>query len=299
MSNGFFMKNIIAFQDYLKFEKKYSTHTINAYVKDIGSFTSFYLSENESEEIENANYSQIRSWIVFLASKDLSNTSINRKIASIKCFYKFLQKTKIIENLPLIKHKSLKIEKKIAIPFSEKEINELENIYIQNETSVLNQLIIELFYSTGIRREELLNLKLKNVDFYNHTIKVLGKRNKERIIPMLLNLEQLIEAYLKLREDLDVLKSEYLLINTMGKKLNNTYIYRVVKNTFTEITSKTKKSPHVLRHSFATHLLNNGSDLNSVKELLGHSSLASTQVYTQSSLQELKNVYQNTHPRNK
>jgi integrase/recombinase XerC len=291
------MEYINAFREYLMLEKNYSAHTINAYIKDIESFKTFYFEANESFEIEKAVYPQIRSWVVFLAAQEISNSSINRKIASLKSFYKYLQKINLLEVSPLSKHKALKTEKKIAIPFSEKEINELELINIVDNE--LKQLIIELFYSTGIRRSELINLKLKDIDFYNKTIKVLGKRNKERIIPMIDSLSDLIKDYLELRKEYDIENSEWLLLNKKGKKLNDTYIYRVVNESFGLVTQKVKKSPHILRHSFATHLLNNGSDLNSVKELLGHSSLASTQVYTHNSLQELKNVYQKSHPRNK
>ena len=287
------MNNISAFKDYLLYEKKFSTHTIQAYIKDLEEFRQFYFKKKQIQELDNVNYPEIRSWVVLLASNQLSNSSINRKIASLKAFYKFLQKIKVIESSPLVKHKALKTEKKIAIPFSEKEIN------IINNDTILNHLIIELFYSTGIRRSELINLKLKDVDFYAKTIRVLGKRNKERIIPLLDNLSFLINKYLVERNQAEILQPEFLLINKKGKKLNDTYIYRLVTSTFDTVTSKVKKSPHILRHSFATHLLNNGSDLNSVKELLGHSSLASTQVYTHNSLKELKNVYLKSHPRNK
>ena len=291
------MNNISAFKDYLLYEKKFSAHTIQAYIKDLEEFRQFYIEKSQIQELDNINYPEIRSWVVSLVSYQLSNISINRKIASLKAFYKFLQKIKVIESSPLAKHKALKTEKKIAIPFSEKEINTV-NDEINND-STLNQLIIELFYSTGIRRSELINLQLKDVDFYNKTIKVLGKRNKERIIPLLDNLSLLINEYLIERNQIEISDSEFLLINKKGKKLNDTFIYRLVTSTFNSVTSKVKKSPHILRHSFATHLLNNGSDLNSVKELLGHSSLASTQVYTHNSLKELKNVYLKSHPRNK
>lgn len=291
------MNNISAFKDYLLYEKKFSAHTIQAYIKDLEEFRQFYIEKSQIQELDNINYPEIRSWVVSLVSYQLSNISINRKIASLKAFYKFLQKIKVIESSPLAKHKALKTEKKIAIPFSEKEINTV-NDEINND-STLNQLIIELFYSTGIRRSELINLQLKDVDFYNKTIKVLGKRNKERIIPLLDNLSLLINEYLIERNQIEISDSDFLLINKKGKKLNDTFIYRLVTSTFNSLTSKVKKSPHILRHSFATHLLNNGSDLNSVKELLGHSSLASTQVYTHNSLKELKNVYLKSHPRNK
>ena len=290
-----------AFRDYLQFEKKYSLHTVNAYLNDLAYFEAFNKNHFDQETIEQVNYSQIRSWIVSLVDGNMSNVSVNRKIASLKAFYKFLLKIKQIEVSPLLKHKALKTPKKIQIPFSEKEVDEVLS-QMQNPVGfeeIRNKLIIDLFYTTGMRRAELIHLKLVNVDLSNGVIKVLGKRNKERLIPVLPIITEQLSVYIKERCSLEVVVNEdYFFLTKKGLKLNDSFVYRLINSYFSTVSEKVKKSPHVLRHTFATHLLNNGADLNSVKELLGHSSLASTQVYTHSSLSELKQVYKDAHPRN-
>ena len=295
------MSNLIAFRDYLKLEKNYSQHTVSAYLKDIGFFQDFIKINFESENLEEVNYSLIRSWIVSMVDNDISNTSVNRKIQALKSYYKFLLKIKQINASPLLKHKSLKTPKTLQVPFSEKELdNVLNNITFSTDfDGIRDKLIIEMFYSTGIRRAELINLKLHNVDVEQKIIKVLGKRDKERILPLLPVLSQNIKTYLSERSRLQTIgENEYFFLLSKGIKLNESFVYRLINNYFGLVSEKTKKSPHILRHTFATHLLNKGADLNSVKELLGHSSLASTQVYTHSSLAELKKVYENAHPRN-
>jgi integrase/recombinase XerC len=290
-----------AFRDYLQLEKKYSPHTVNAYLNDIGFFESFNKNEYNEENIERVNYSQIRSWIVSLVDDNISNVSVNRKIASLKAFYKFLLKTKQIDVSPLLKHKALKTPKTLQIPFSENEVAEVLS-QIQNPVGfeeIRDKLIIDLFYTTGIRRTELIHLKTSNVNASNNTIKVLGKRNKERILPLLPIVSQQLILYLKERTQLEVVRdNDFFFLTKKGLKLNDSFVYRLINTYFSNVSEKVKKSPHILRHTFATHLLNNGADLNSVKELLGHSSLASTQIYTHSSLSELKKVYQDAHPRN-
>jgi integrase/recombinase XerC len=293
---------IQAFMGYLEKEKKYSPHTISAYRNDITNFQSFNKSHFDQSDIERVNYSQIRTWIVFLVDSGLSNVSVNRKLSSLRAFYKFLLKIKQIEVNPLLKHKALKVSKKLQIPFSEKEVAEalvsIQSPYGFEE--VRDKLIIDLFYTTGIRRTELIHLKGVNLDLYTNTIKVLGKRNKERILPVLpIVIEQFL-LYASERSSLGSVKDDdFLFLTKKGSKLNDSFVYRLIKSYFSRVSEKVKKSPHILRHTFATHLLNNGADLNSVKELLGHSSLASTQIYTHSSLSELKKVYQDAHPRNK
>jgi integrase/recombinase XerC len=291
-----------AFKDYLQLEKKYSPHTVNAYLNDLNSFVSFNKNQFNDENIDQANYSQIRSWIVSLVDHDLSNVSVNRKIASLKAFYKFLLKTKQIEVSPLLKHKALKTPKTLQIPFSEKEVVDVLN-QIQNSIGfeeVRDKLIIDLFYTTGIRRTELIHLKTGNVNSSNNTIKVLGKRNKERILPLLPIVSEQLILYGNERARIEsITDKDYFFLTKKGLKLNESFVYRLINTYFSTVSEKVKRSPHILRHTFATHLLNNGADLNSVKELLGHSSLASTQIYTHSSLSELKKVYQEAHPRNK
>jgi integrase/recombinase XerC len=293
--------NIQSFRDYLEMEKKYSPHTINAYLNDIGYFESFNKNQFLQDNIDQANYSQIRTWIVSLVDDGISNASVNRKISSLKAFYKFLLKTKQIEISPLLKHKALKTPKKLQIPFSEKEVEDVL-AQIQNPEGfegIRDKLIIDLFYTTGIRRTELIHLKLTNVSLSNNTIKVLGKRNKERILPVLPIISKQFVLYLNERSHLEkVMDSDYFFLLKKGLKLNDSFVYRLINSYFSTVSEKVKKSPHILRHTFATHLLNHGADLNSVKELLGHSSLASTQIYTHSSLSELKKVYEDAHPRN-
>ncbi|MBP6759024.1 MAG: tyrosine-type recombinase/integrase [Flavobacterium sp.] len=290
-----------AFKDYLQLEKKYSPHTVNAYLNDINFFESFNKNQFHQENIDQANYSQIRSWIVSLVDDNISNVSVNRKIQSLKAFYKFLLKTKQIEVSPLLKHKALKTPKTLQIPFSEKEVVDVLS-QIQNPVGfeeVRNKLIIDLFYTTGIRRTELIHLKMTNVSVSNNTIKVLGKRNKERIVPLLPIVSGQLISYFNERTRLEkVTDNDFFFLTKKGLKLNDSFVYRLINTYFSTVSEKVKKSPHILRHTFATHLLNNGADLNSVKELLGHSSLASTQVYTHSSLSELKKVYEEAHPRN-
>ena len=290
------------FYDYLLLEKNYSQHTVTAYINDIAFFESFLSNEFEDDNLLLINYNQIRSWIVSLSDDGISNASINRKVSSLKSFYKFLLKTKQIDTSPLLKHKALKAPKKIQIPFSEKELDMVLNqiMYKEGFEGVRDKLIVDLFYTTGIRRTELINLKIQNVDLSNKTIKVIGKRNKERIIPILTIIEEQIKKYLSERSSIQELKeSEYFFLLSNGVKLNDSFVYRLINYYFSNVSEKVKKSPHILRHTFATHLLNNGADINSVKELLGHSSLASTQVYTHNSLAELQKVYNSAHPRNK
>ncbi|WP_295336691.1 tyrosine-type recombinase/integrase [Flavobacterium sp.] len=289
------------FCDYLGLEKNYSPHTVTAYLNDLNFFQTFLKGTFEDDDLIRVNYSQIRAWIVSLSDDGVSNTSINRKISSLKSFYKFLLKSKQIETSPLLKHKALKSPKKLQIPFSEKELDLVLNqiVYPEGFEGVRDKLVVDLFYTTGIRRAELIGLKLHNVDLSGGTLKVLGKRNKERIIPILPVVQNQIREYLSERSRLQrIIDEDYFFLLLKGVKLNDSFVYRLINYYFSNVSEKVKKSPHILRHTFATHLLNNGADINSVKELLGHSSLASTQVYTHSSLAELKKVYGSAHPRN-
>ncbi|GGK44369.1 MULTISPECIES: tyrosine-type recombinase/integrase [Flavobacteriaceae] len=289
---------IKSFLNYLLIERKYSIHTITAYKKDINDFFAFYNANYGDVIILEINYSQIRSWIVSLVNSDINNRTINRKISSLKSFFKFLQKTKQITINPLAKHQALKTSKQIQVPFSEKEIKDVLSLKdnIEDFESVRNKLIVELFYSTGIRRSELIHIKVADIDFNIETVKVVGKRNKERYIPLIKTVQVSLKNYLNFRNEIKT-EQPYLFITKKGKIIYDTLVYRIINNYFSTVSSKVKKSPHVIRHSFATHLLNEGADLNAVKELLGHSSLASTQVYTHSSLGKLKKVYNQAHPR--
>ena len=292
----------LMFSEYSLHEKKYSALTVTAYLRDLENFSQFINRVYDSESIQDVNYAQIRSWIVFLVEQKISNRSINRKISSLNSYFKFLIKTETIQANPLSKHKALKTDKKVQIPFSEKELEDVIKI-LKKETDfegLRNRFIVELFYATGIRRIELVQIKLQDLDLSNQTLKVLGKRNKERFVPLIDSVVETANNYLQLRNALEIIEDEeYLFLTKRGLKVYETLVYRIINEYFSQASSKVKKSPHILRHSFATHLLNQGADLNAVKELLGHSSLAATQIYTHNSIAELKKVYANAHPRSK
>ena len=290
--------SISHFITYLDCEKKYSPYTLTAYTKDLSSFEEFCESEFEIEEMSGVSYPVIRSWIVKLVEDGISNRSINRKISSLRSYFNFLLKSKQIEDHPLRKHKALKVEKRINVPFSEKEINEVLDFFDQADgfEQIRDKLIIELLYTTGMRRAELIGLKNTSIDLSQSIVKVLGKRNKERQLPLLLSVVGTVEKYKLLRKDI-VSESDSFLITKKGDDIYPTLVYRIINEYFSKVSVKVKKSPHIVRHSFATHLLSEGADLNSVKELLGHSSLASTQVYTHSNLKDLKIMYNQAHPR--
>ncbi|MEP1489321.1 MAG: tyrosine-type recombinase/integrase [Algibacter sp.] len=291
-----------SFTDYLLLEKNYSALTVKAYQSDLDSFSEFILKEYDSESINHVNYPQIRSWIVLLVESEISNRSINRKISTLNTYYKFLLKVGDIQQNPLAKHKALKTSKKIQIPFSQVEIETvLDALNFQDDfEGFRNKLIIELFYSTGIRRIELVELKLESISSDNKMLKVLGKRNKERLLPLLPSVVKTIKEYLEVRGRLpNIDDAEILFLTKKGVKIYETLVYRVINDYFGKASAKVKRSPHILRHSFATHLLNQGANLNAVKELLGHSSLAATQIYTHNSIAELKKVQLKAHPRSK
>ena len=296
--NSFFMP-ASAFLEYLQYEKKYSAHTVKAYGKDISDFSEFLQNEFEEEHLQNVHYSQVRSWIVSLSENDISNRSINRKISSLKGLYKFFLKTGDIETTPLAKHKALKTSKKVQIPFSRAEVDQvLESLEATDFLSSRDKLLVELFYSTGIRRMELIQIKTTDLDLVSGTLKVLGKRNKERIIPLLKTVANTAETYLGFRKEINDQNIDFLFLTERGDKIYESLVYRIINNYFSKVSGKVKKSPHILRHTFATHLLNQGANLNAVKELLGHSSLASTQVYTHNSIAELSKIHKAAHPRN-
>ncbi|QTE22365.1 tyrosine-type recombinase/integrase [Polaribacter cellanae] len=289
-----------SFLEYLSLEKQYSKHTVTAYKTDLLSFKDFCETEYDLENLLEVHYPIVRSWVVNLVDLGISNRSINRKATSITSFYKYLQRTGQIEGNPLSKFKALKVEKKVQVPFSQREINEvIKSISLQEDfVSIRNKLIVELFYSMGLRRIELINIKESDVNFSDNTIKIIGKRNKERFAPILGSVLETLRKYLELKKQYQSTK-DVLFITEKGNKIYETLVYRIINSYFSQVSSKVKKSPHILRHSFATHLLNEGANLNSVKELLGHSSLASTQVYTHNSLDAIKKVYNQAHPRSK
>ncbi len=293
---------IHAFLEYLQLEKKYSKHTLLAYKNDIETFSAFAKATFDTDDLALVNYSQIRSWIIALVDQGISNNTINRKVSSLKTFYKFLIKIKAIQASPLATHKALKTPKTVQVPFSPKEVAAvIEMLHEQEGFEGLRDLaVVELLYATGMRRAELIGLQIGDIDFGQRTIKVLGKRNKERVLPLLPSLATTLRRYVKERNAIISTHNQGpLLITQKGVKLYDTLVYRIINRYFSRTSDKLKKSPHMIRHSFATHLLNQGADLNVVKELLGHASLASTQVYTHTSISALKNVYNLAHPRNK
>ena len=290
------------FIDYLQLEKNYSSNTISAYKRDLFQYNKFIIENNRNLKIEKADYKIIRSWIVSMVSNNLSNRSINRKVSSLKSFYKFLIKTETIKFSPLKAHSPLKQSKTIQVPFSKEEINSLlDSDFFNNDyKGVLQKTIISFFYFTGVRRIELISIKESDISLESGTIKVMGKRSKERIIPILPKLKKSIKRYRDNKSKfLGQNISEYLFISKNRKQLSEKFVYRTVNEYFKLVSPKIKKAPHVLRHSFATHLINEGADINSVKELLGHSSLSATQVYSHTSMERIKEVFKNSHPRAK
>lgn len=290
------------FSDYLLLEKKYSVHTVKAYLKDLESLQLFLDEEYSGDKIQYVEYNIIRQWIVSLVNSKITNRSVNRKVSSLNSYYKFLIKIGDLNVNPLKTHKALKVEKKVQVPFSQKEMQivfeDLDEVH--DFKSARDKLMIELFYATGIRRIELIEIQLKDIDASSKTLKVLGKRNKERYIPLIPSVIQSLNIYKTYRNQLNIIKDmDYLFLTGKGIKVYEALVYRTINKYFSRVSTKLKCSPHVLRHSFATHLLNEGADINSVKELLGHASLAATQVYTHNSIAELKKVHAKAHPRNK
>ena len=284
------------FYDYLSKEKNYSSNTVIAYKKDVETFQEFCRVKFELNNLLKVTYPIIREWIIDLSEKELSPLSINRKISSLSKYYDFLIKINDLKSSPLKNHKRLKVQKKLIIPFSEDEVLKVIDVFSKNFEGKRNLLIVDMLYSTGVRRDELINIKLNDVLLDENLVKVLGKRNKERLVPLVLNLKSRINDYLKFRNEIKSSSSNFF-ITTKGKKIGPSLVYRVVKNYFSKVSTKVKTSPHVLRHSFATHMLNNGADINSIKEIMGHSSLASTQIYTKIKLPKIINDYKKNHPR--
>jgi integrase/recombinase XerC len=286
------------FLAYIQFEKRYSAHTVTAYRSDLEQFFDYLLLTYRVTEISGVNHAMIRSWLVSLMEHKISPRSVNRKLTTLKSFYHFLLREGTISDNPMRKVTPPKTPKKLPV-FVEKEKMDtlLDQIpFGAGYSGTRNRLIVELFYATGMRLSELVNLCVNDIDFHNHTIKVLGKRNKERLIPFSNKFGVFLKNYLDERESAFG-EGETLFLTDRGKKIYPKMVYLIVRKYLGEVTTLDKKSPHVLRHTFATHLLNNGAELNAVKELLGHANLSATQVYTHNTIEKLKKVYKQAHPR--
>jgi len=289
-----------SFLRYLQFEKRYSIHTIEAYRRDLSQFSNFISETFEISDFKETAHVHLRGWVVSQIESGVSPRTVNRKIATLKSFYKYLQAREHIPNNPATRLKPLKTEKKLPAFVRETEIDTLldQIEYSDNFEGLRDKLILELLYGTGIRLAELIGLKDLDINTFQENIKVLGKRNKERVIPIGKNLVQLIRRFIEKRqlEEFEEM-TPYLLVTNTGQQLYPMFVYRVVQKYLQLVTTLSKKSPHVLRHTFATHLLNKGADLNAVKDLLGHTSLAATQVYTHNSMEKLKSVFEQAHPK--
>lgn len=290
-----------SFLKYIEYEKRYSQHTITSYKSDLEKFLLFVSQEYQTNQIQDINHAVIRSWIIFLSESGMGARSINRKIAALKSYFKFLLKREVIEENPTQRLKPLKVEKKLPSFVREAEMDLMLDHFNFSDgfEGARDQLVIELLYNTGIRLSELINLKRTDVNHFENHIKVLGKRNKERIIPISAFIVKLIKDY-EMKAALQMRKANehrYLILTDKGEQAYPVFIYRLIKKYLEQFSHSDKKSPHVLRHTFATHLLNKGADLNAVKELLGHTSLAATQVYTHNSLDKLKKVFDQAHPK--
>ena len=283
------------FTSYLQFEKRYSEHTVLAYCQDLKAFVEF-AGVKKISEFADLSWAFIRSWIVYVIEGGMKNKSVNRKLASLRTFYKWMRKEGLIDHSPMTKVQGPKNEKHLPVFAKESELlpSKIEELFSDDYSGKRDALMLELFYQTGIRLSELIGLTLK--DIQGNQIKVLGKRNKERIIPISDDLVQQIQEYLELRKEISS-KCENLLLLDSGNKLYPTFAYRKINYYLGKVTSLDKKSPHILRHTFATHMLNRGTGLETLKDLLGHANLSATQVYTHNSFAQLNSIYSQAHPR--
>jgi len=289
-----------SFLKYLQFEKRLSVNTLKAYTNDLDQFSNFIRTNFQESSIERSDHGMIRSWIIQLVESGIGSVSVNRKIATLRAFFKFLLAQNVISKDPMVKVTVLKTSKRLPSFIKESDMTHLlDHVkFEENHEGQRDKLILELFYATGIRLSELISLKENQVDLRNRTIKVLGKRNKERVIPFSESIVQTIEAYKVARKkELDSKNHGFLFVTGSGDPCYPMMIYRTVKKYLSMHTSSEKINPHILRHTYATHLLNKGAEINAVKDLLGHSSLAATQVYTHNSIEKLKKVFDQAHPK--
>ena len=283
--------------EYINIEKRYSPNTIISYRRDLEDFAKFLLDTESIENLQKADKKMVRNFIIHLNNQKLSKRSINRKISTLKSFYNFLLRISEIKTSPLEGISMLKFYAEKQIPFSEEEMKHLLLILEEAQVELLDKLIIEVLYQTGMRRAELCNLPLENVNFSRNEIVVIGKGNKERIVPISPDLSNMLKIYhLEYRKP-TAEAEKYFFVSSKGKKITEKFVYLMVTSYLSQVSLKEKKSPHILRHSFATHVLNGGAELSKVKKIMGHASLASTQVYTNANIEQLKKVFQAAHPR--
>lgn len=299
LESDFLFSMIDKFLEYVAVEKRYSAHTVTSYRRDLQDFLSFVMESEGHDKLSQAGKKVVRNFMVHLSENNFSKRSINRKLSTLRSFYLFLLKIGEVKVSPMESIQTLKFYAEKQIPFSREEmLNLQENPDYNSEENLLKKLIVETLYQTGVRKAELCNLLFENVDFSKKELRVIGKGNKMRIVPVSDELLAELKKFVEIRTPLPEYSS-YFFINDKGKKLNEKFVYLTVNNYLSIVTSKQKKSPHILRHSFATHVLGNGAEISKVKSILGHSSLASTQVYTSANIEQLKKVFNNAHPRAK
>lgn len=291
-----------SFINYLNYEKRYSPHTITSYTRDIEQFNSFILDQFDLEDVREVHHNHLRSWMVHLMENGMTAKSVNRKLSALKSYFNFLIRSAYLDSNPTAKVMAPKIEKRLPAVIQERELDELldEIVFEENFKGTRDRMLIELLYATGMRRAELISIKDRDVDHSSLLIKVLGKGKKERLIPISRTLSRQIKDYIECRNthfEKEVFPA--LIVGHSGNQMYPKFVYNTVKRYLTLVSTSAKKSPHILRHSFATHLSNKGASLNAIKELLGHSNLSATQIYTHNSIEQLKKVYDNAHPKGK
>ena len=289
-----------SFLQYLQIEKRYSLHTVRSYLNDLDQFQSFLSEKGLADGLATVTSHDIRAWIVSLLDNNYSTVSVHRKISCLRVFYRYLRKDGVIKGDPLEKVVLPKKKKRLPVFVEEGALDRLLDDYNfgDNLRGIRNRTIIEMLYTTGMRRSELIGLHDSDVDLAEGTVKVTGKRNKQRIIPLLKPFTVRLKEYIGIREEsFENAREGWFFVTDKGNKLYDKYVYNIVKDYLAMVTTIEKKSPHILRHTFATHMLNRGADLNSIKELLGHANLSATQIYTHNTFEKLKKIYKQAHPR--
>jgi len=289
------------FLDYIAYEKRYSQHTINAYRSDLDQFLEYIKTQYSLSYINKVDHQIIRSWIVTLMEEGNTARTVNRKITTLKSYFKFQVKEGLIQENPMGRVIAPKTSARLPVFVEQESMNDLfEKVdFGQGYAAARDRLIMELFYATGMRLSELIQLRESDLDLHKNILKVTGKRNKQRIIPFNENMVILLQNYLEIKRKTfpEELQDAFLFLTNKGEQIYSKMVYRIVHHYLDQVTTISKRSPHVIRHTFATHMLNNGADLNAIKEILGHANLAATQVYTHNTIEKLKSIYKQAHPR--